>query len=149
MNEYTCDLRAAVQDSEPATVYIRKHRFSVGAPLHFDQEYPYITALEHALGALAADIAGGLQAAARRHRVPVDHIEAVLTGRLNNPLTYLGVVGEEGHPGLERVAVTVYVSSPAAQEEVQRLWIETLQRSPLVSTFRKAVHLELSYQIVL
>ncbi len=108
-----------------------------------------ITALEYVLGAIGADVVYGLQALARKRRVEVDHVEAVVEGELNNPLTYLGVVGESGHPGLERVSVKVYVASVAAEEEIQRVWQEMLSRSPLVRTLQPAIRLELSLQVVL
>lgn len=128
---------------------MRKHQFTVGVPLQFDPEYPHITALEYALGALAADIVGGLQVISHRRRLKLDNVEAVLSGELNNPLTYLGVVGETGHPGLERVNVTVYVSSTGSEEEIGLIWEEMLQKSPLVNTLKRAVKLDLVMKVVI
>jgi hypothetical protein len=80
----------------------------------------------------------------------VDHVEAVVEGALHNPLTYLGVVGESGHPGLERVSIKVYVASLATDEaEIRRVWQEMLDKSPLVRTFQPAIRCELSLQMVL
>jgi hypothetical protein len=91
----------------------------------------------------------GFRALARKRQVEVDHVEAVVEGELNNPLTYLGVVGESGHPGLERVSVKVYIASLATEEEIRRVWQEMLARSPLVQTFQPVIRFELSMQIVL
>jgi len=107
MDKINWNLRIIAEGREPATVYVRKHQFRVGVPLQFDPEYQHITALEYALGSLAADVVGGLQVASHRRRLKLDTIEAVVSGELNNPLTYLGVVGETGNPGLERVKMTV------------------------------------------
>ena len=76
-------------------------------------------------------------------------MEALVSGELNNPLTHLGVVGEEGHPGLETVRVKVYVSSTEVKEEIQRIWNEMLEKSPLVRTFQSAINLELDLQVVI
>ena len=57
-----------------------------------------------------ADLVNGLQTLGRRRRVVIDQVEAVVEGELNNPLTYLGVVGETGHPGLERKSGSVSTS---------------------------------------
>jgi len=149
MERYTWTLRVSTARKDRATVFVRQQQFTVGAPVQFDAAYDAITALEYVLGAIGADVVHGLQALARKRRVEVDHVEAVVEGELNNPLTYLGVVGESGHPGLERVSVKVYVASIAPAEEVRRLWQEMLDRSPLVRTFQPAIRFELSLQVVL
>ena len=71
-----------------------------------------MSALEYVLAAIGADLVNGLQTLGRRRRVAIEQVEAVVEGELNNPLTYLGVVGETGHPGLEKVRVRVYLASP-------------------------------------
>jgi hypothetical protein len=146
---YTWTLRVSTTHTDCASVFVRKHRFDVGAPVHFDVEYDAISALEYVLGAIGADIVNGLQALARKRRLEIDHIEAVVQGELNNPLTHLGVIGEEGHPGLEKVSVKVYVASLEAEAEIQRLWQEMLARSPLVWTFQSAIQFELHMQVVI
>ena len=148
MEKIAWNLRITAVGREPATVYVRKHQFKVGIPLQFDEDYGHITALEYALGALGADLVGGLQVVARKRRIKLDNVEAVLSGEIDNALTYLGVVGEEGHPGLKRVTVTVYVSSIAPQEDIRGLWEEMLQRSPLVRTLEDAINLDLVLKVV-
>jgi hypothetical protein len=146
---YTWTLRVSTTRQDCASVFVRTHQFDVGAPVHFDVEYNAISALEYVLGAIGADIVNGLQALARKQRLELDHVEAVVQGELNNPLTYLGVIGEDGHPGLEKVSVKVYVASLEAEEELQRVWQEMLARSPLVRTFQAAIHFELHMQVVI
>jgi uncharacterized OsmC-like protein len=146
---YTWMLRVSSTPPSGTTVFVRKHQFPVGVPLQFDAEYDAITALEYVLGAIGADVVSGLQTLARKRRVEIDHVEAVVEGELNNPLTYLGVVGESGHPGLERMCVKVYVASLAAEEEVRRVWQEMLDKSPLVRTFQPAIRFEISLQVIL
>ena len=149
MERYTWTLRVSTAGKDRATVFARTHQYSVGAPVQFDAAYDAITALEYVLGAIGADVVNGFQTLARQRRVEVDHVEAVVEGELNNPLTYLGVMGESGHPGLERVSVKVYVASLATEEEIRRVWQEMLGKSPLVRTFQPATRFELSMQIVL
>jgi len=149
MERYTWTLRVSSAGKDRATVFARTQQFSVGAPVQFDAAYNAITALEYVLGAIGADVVNGLQTLARKRRVEVDHVEAVVEGELNNPLTYLGVVGESGHPGLEQVSVKVYVASLATEAEIRRVWQEMLDKSPLVRTFQPAIRFELSLQVVL
>ena len=99
------------------------------------------------LGAIGADLVNGLQALARKRRMVIERIEAVVEGELNNSLAYLGVIGEPGHPGLQRVQVKVYVASLEEEVMIQRLWQEVLATSPLVYTFQGAIQLDLRLQM--
>ena len=131
-----------------ATVFVRKRQYNVGMPIQFDPEYTEVTALEYVLGALGGDLVNGLKRIARQRRVAIDNVEAVIRGALNNPLTHLGVIGESGHPGIEVIEITVYVSSLTDDETVQKVWEETLDKSPLVRTLTSLVHLTLELKPV-
>lgn len=147
--ESTWKVRIASRGRDHATVYARTQQFEVGAPLSFDPQHPRTTALEYLLGSLGGDLVNGLRAALDRQRIPVDHIEAVVTGELLNPLAFFGVIGEEGHPGVQRIAVQVFVSTLAPEERVRTAWEELLGRSPAVQTLQHAIALELRVQVVL
>ncbi len=146
---YTWTLRIRPAPQHNATVFARKHRFTVGAPVQFDAAYESISALEYMLGALGAEVVNGLQRLAHKRQVRLEHLEAVVQGELNNPLTYLGVVGESGHPGVEKVQIKVFLTSFDPEEVIQRLWQDVLSRSPLVRTFQASIQLELRLQMVL
>ena len=148
MEGHTWTLRISAAERDQATVFTRQHQFRVGAPVHFDRTYEAVTALEYVLGAIGADLVNGLQILARKRRVAIEQVEAVVEGELNNPLTYLGVVGETGHAGLEKVWVRVYLASSEAEATIQRLWQEMLATSPLVHTFQAAIQLELKLQVI-
>ena len=140
-------VRVRADGRRRAVAYARQHRFEVGAPVEFDREASAVSALEYALVALAADLVGTFQEHARRSRVPVDAAEAVVTGALNNPLTVLRVVGEEGHPGLERVTLKLYVVSSAPPDDVRRVWDDARALSPLARTLGTALDLDLELAI--
>jgi OsmC-like protein len=148
MEGHTWTLRVSAAERGQATVFTRQHQFRVGAPVHFDRAYEAVSALEYVLGAIGADLVNGLQALARKRRVAIERIEAVVEGELNNPLAYLGVIGETGHPGLQRVQVKVYVASLEEEAAIRRLWQEVLATSPLVYTFQAAIRLDLRLQVV-
>ena len=147
MEHHTWTLRVSAMPEGQANIFARQHQFRIGAPVHFDRTYGAVSALEYVLGALGADLVNGLQILAHKRRVVIEQLEAVVVGELNNPLTYLGVIGETGHPGLEQVRIRVFVASPEEEATIQRLWQETLERSPLVRTFQAAIQLELSLQV--
>ncbi|HXH05324.1 MAG TPA: OsmC family protein [Vicinamibacterales bacterium] len=139
-------VRISANEPGVSRAFVRRHRFLVGDPVQFDAAYPHVTALEYALVALGAELAGGLRALARTRRVAIEELEALVTGELNNPLICLGVLGETGHPGLERVRVKLYVRAPDP-EAVRALWDTLLARSPLTCTLRAAVRLELELAV--
>ena len=149
MDETRWTLRVRAAGKDLNAIYVRKHRLEAGQPLHFDEKYEHTTALEYLLAAIGADLVGGLRVIAGRRRVQVNDVEAVVSGKLNNPLTYLGVVGEEGHPGLEQVDVTVFVSSAEPEERMRHAWEEMLRRSPIVHTLKSTVNLHLDMKLVI
>ena len=149
MEEQGWSVRVSSADKDRSIVHARAQTFEVGAPAHFDQEYRHITALEHLLGAVGADLVNGLQAIAKTQRAELDGVEAVVHAELNNPLTYLGVVGEQGHPGVENLSVKVYVSSVEDDDRIRGIWAETLRRSPLANTLGSLLELDLSLETVM
>jgi hypothetical protein len=148
MTTTRCRLRITSSESDVARVSVRRQQFSVGRPLNFDEEYPHVTALEYALGALGAEIVNGLRVFAKRRRIELDQVETVVDGELENPLIYLEVVGEAGSARLSHVSIKVFVASPHDEDTLTRLWNETLERLPLVRTFRHALDLRLELKLI-
>ncbi len=148
METFIWSLRVRATGRGMATAYVRQHQVEIGVPIQFDEQYSRVTALEHLLAAVGADLVNGFQIAARRHRVSVDQIEALVSGQLDNALTYLGVVGEAGRPDLKRLSVRLYVGSDAETERVHEVWQETLARSPLVGPIARALNLELRLEVI-
>lgn len=146
--DFVWTARVTAEARDRASVYARRHRFDVGKPLDFDAESESVSALEYVLGALGADVLNGLRAAARRRHLDLDGAEATVEGRLDNPLVHLGVVGEDGHPGIAEARVKVYASSPDPEEAVRAAWTDALERSPLVHTLRVCVDLSLELHVV-
>jgi hypothetical protein len=136
-------LRVSATGGGAATAFVRKHSFTVGAPVTFDEQDPRVSALEYVLGAFGAELVNGLLAAARARHVVIDHAEAVVKGELDDPLAHLGVVGATGRPGLAWAHVKVYASTGEDEETLRALWKQTLERSPLVCTLESVVRLEL------
>lgn len=102
-----------------------------------------MSALEYALGAVGAEIAGGLRAFASRRRVTLEAVEAVVNAEVEHALAYLEVVGEASPPRIARVHVTLYVSSPEDEPTVRGVLDEALQRLPIVSTLGPLVRLDI------
>jgi hypothetical protein len=138
---WTVRVRADAQQA--VTAHARNHAFPIGEPLTFRPVDDLPSALEMMLGAFAADLLGTFRALADRQRLSLDALECALTCTLNNPLIHVGVIGEEGHPGIERIEGTLYVAADAEEDTLHHLWQETLRRSPLYQTLQRAAELSL------
>jgi hypothetical protein len=140
MNAITLSLRITASDSA-ARATAGRRQFPIGRPVEFDEASPHVAAIEYALGAIGGEIVNGLREFARRRRVVIDDVEAIVTGELANGLAYLEVIGEHGPPSLSRVGVKVFVSSP--DERVRTVFEEMLLRLPLLNTLRKALEVQI------
>ena len=146
MTAITLSLRVTAPDPAAARVSVGRRQFSIGRPVEFDDESPHVAAIEYALGAVGGEVVNGLREFARRRRLAIDAIEAVVTGELQHGLVYLEVIGETGRPRIARIAVKVFVA--AMDEKATRaMFDEMIDRLPLVSTLREA--LDLDVQLVL
>lgn len=143
MSAYTWTLRVTSTDGRTARVSSGRHQFVVTRPLTFDVEADGLSALEYTLGALGGELVTGLRELGRRRRVNLEALEAVVTGELNNPLTYLEVVGEEGDAALSRVQMKLYVSSSEPAATIEALVRHAVDLLPQARTFRSLVSLEL------
>src|SRR5262245_57391081 len=145
MHAITMSLRVTAP-GPAARVSAGRRQFSIGRPVEFDDASPHVSALEYALGAAGGEIVNGLREFARRRRVEIDAIEALVTGELTDALTYLEVVGETGRPRLTRIGVKVFVAAPD-EAAVRALFADVLDRLPLACTLRAA--LELRAELIL
>jgi hypothetical protein len=144
MSALTISLRVTAPDRDVARVSIGRRQFSIGRPLEFDDASPRVAAIEYALGAVGGEIVNGLRAFANRRRLEIDAIEAVVTGELENGLTYLEVIGEEGQPKIARIHVKVFVASGNAAA-TGALLDQVLDRLPLVCTLRASLRLSVEF----
>src|SRR3954451_12131354 len=140
MNAITMSLRVTATTPASARVSAGRRQFSIGRPVEFDDAAAQVSAIEYALGAVGGEIVNGLREFARRRRIEVDAIEALVTGDLDHALTYLEVVGETRPPRLVRIAVKLFASATdEAGTAIRVMFPELLDRLPLTCTLRTAV----------
>jgi len=137
MNAITVSLRVTAP-GRAARVSAGRRQFSIGRPVEFDDASPDVSAVEYALGAAGGEIVNGLREFARRRRVEIDAIEALVSADLDHTLTYLEVVGETAVPRIARIAVKVFVAAPDG-DAVRALFDRMLDRLPLTCTLRRAL----------
>ena len=138
MNAITVSIRVTATAPASARVSIGRRQFSIGRPVEFDEASAHVSAVEYALGAVGGEIVNGLREFARRRRIEVDAIEALVSADLDHALTYLEVVGETGTPRLGRISIKVFVST-AHEAAIRALFPELVDRLPLTCTLRTAV----------
>ncbi len=136
-------VRVSSQEGMKARAYVRNHAILVGQPASFDTEDEAPSAVEYLLAALAADLAVGLRWRASRRGLPIRNLEVALRASANNILVFLGIEGEDGHPGLERIEGRLFVDADVENEVIEELWRETLSRSPLAQTLERPVSLSI------
>jgi uncharacterized OsmC-like protein len=146
--DYAWTSRVSWTGEGGATAYARNHAFTVGGQASFREADAHPDAVEYLLGALAGDLISGFASHAARRGVEVDAMEASISGRLDNPLVFLGVVGESGHPGFQTISCTLYVSADADEKDLEEIWETTLARSPLANTLDRCVDLTLTLRAV-
>lgn len=140
MHAITVSLRVTAPGPAVARVSIGRRHFAIGRPLEFDDASPHVSAIEYALGAAGGEIVNGLREFARRRRIDIDAIEALVTGEVDHALTYLEVVGEHVPPRLTRITVKVFVSTPDAAA-IRAVFTDMLDRLPLTGSLRGTLDL--------
>lgn len=141
MTAITLSLRVTAPGPAIARASVGRRHFSIGRPMEFDETSPHVAALEYALGAVGGEVVNGLREFARRRRLAIDAVEALVTGELQNGLAYLEVIGESGPPRIRRIAIKVFVAS-VDEQATRALFNEMIERLPLVSTLREVVDLD-------
>jgi hypothetical protein len=141
MTAIIISLRVTAPGRADARVSVGRRQFLIGRPVEFDDASPHVAALEYALGAVGGEVVNGLREFARRRRIVIDAVEALVTGELQDGLVYLEVIGETGRPRISRIAIKVFVAS-VDDRATQALFDEMIERLPLVSTLREALDLD-------
>lgn len=143
-------LRARWLEGEQASVYTRNLSFNVEQQASFKENATHPSAVEYLLGALASDLLTGFATQATRQGVELDALEARVSGYLSNPLVYLGVVGDEGHPGFEEIECQLYITAEADEATLQQIWQTVQRRAPVLNTLRRGVgSLKLGLKVIL
>ena len=149
MQDFRFSARVRSRGRQGAVVTARKVSWEVGLPIQFDVDYDEVTALEQVAGALGADLVVGLKRQARRKRLDVDNVEALVRWQLGNPLVTLDVVGEEGSPAIESLSVQVFVETLEEEADLRPVWNDVLRMSPLFQTFRRISNMNIELTLVM
>jgi len=135
---FTWSARLRWTEGMQAKAFVRNHAFSVGQPASFDTQDMAPSAIEYLLAAVGGCLAVGFRWRASRRGIEVRNLEVSLQAQAENILVFLGLE-EEGHPGMKRIDGRLYVDADAADDVLQDIWQETLQRSPVTQSLARQV----------
>jgi TusA-related sulfurtransferase len=138
--DFSWSVRVRAREPMRAEVFARNHSFTIGQPASFDTRDPAPSAIEHLLGALAADLAVGLRWRASRRGVEIRELEVNLKASSRNILVYLGME-ETGDPGLAAISGRMFVDTDADEALLTEIWQDTLARSPIAATLLRGAAL--------
>jgi hypothetical protein len=141
--EHAWQVRARRISSREIRAYARNHVVSIGVQASLRDKDDHPSAIEVALGALAADLLAGLEVQAARRGIAVHAGEVNLSARLDNVLVHLGVIGEVGSPRLAAISGTLDVSADVDDAALAELWRDALARSPLYQTLSQCASIDL------
>ncbi|ALC92534.1 osmotically inducible protein OsmC [Bacillus sp. FJAT-18017] len=144
---YKWNVRVQGEKSLTAKVHSRNHTFKAGQPADFSPKVDAPSAIDYLLGALASDLAVGFKAQASRRNIEIDQLEVSIKAGLGNVLFHLELE-DGGSPAIQEISGTFYVSSPKLEEELERLWETTLERSPIYQTLTQSININIQFKIV-
>lgn len=144
---YKWNVRVQSENALTAKVHSRNHTFVVGKPADFSSKVDAPSAIDYLLGALASDLSVGFKVQASRRSIEIDQLEVSLKAGLENVLFHLELE-DEGSPRIQEMKGTFYVSSPQSEETLEKLWENTLQRSPIYQTLKQTIKIDIQFSIV-
>jgi hypothetical protein len=147
MPDHSFEIRVR-QTTGVARAYARVQTFDVGSQASLVEADSNPSAVEYLLGALGGDLLRGLDRAAAGAGVTLHAAEIALSGRLDNILVHLGVIGEQGHPGFRTIDGTLYISTDTDQPTLESVWQRTLARSPLYNTLTRCADVTIRLSVM-
>ncbi|OCA88690.1 osmotically inducible protein OsmC [Bacillus sp. FJAT-27225] len=144
---YKWNVRVQAEKGLTAKVHSRNHTFLVGQPADFGSKVDAPSAIDYLLGSLASDLAVGFKAQASRRTIEIDQLEVSIKAGLDNVLYHLELE-DEGSPRIREINGTFYVSSTQPEDDLEKLWENTLKRSPIYQTLKQAININIQFMIV-
>jgi uncharacterized OsmC-like protein/TusA-related sulfurtransferase len=144
---YQWSVRAQSEKDLTVKIHSRNHTFLAGQPADFSPKVNAPSAIDYLLASLATCLTVGFKAQASRRNIEIDNLELILKGGLENVLYHLELENE-GSPKMEKVIGTFYVLSPESEEILEEIWRNTIERSPIYQTLKRAIDIDIKLSIV-
>jgi uncharacterized OsmC-like protein len=144
--EYEWRVRTRSTGHLKSTVYCRNFSFDVGQPASFEEKDNYPSALEYLVGALAASLTTAFSTESSKAGLDIDDVELTIRCKLENIMAHLGL--EQGDPGIASIDIKCFITSMDDKQKIETAWKDTLDRSPLYATLKKATTINVKVNIV-
>ncbi|WP_458413419.1 sulfurtransferase TusA family protein [Schinkia sp. CFF1] len=144
---YKWTVRIQGEKNLTAKVHSRNHTFLVGQPAEFSPKVEAPSAIDYFLSALGSCLTVGFKMQASKKNIIIDEFEVTLKGQLDNVLYHMELE-DVGSPKITKITGTVYVSSPSDEDLLERIWEQTLERSPIYQTLKDQIEIDLKFSIV-
>ena len=129
-----------------STVYCRNFSFEVGQPASFEERDKHPSALEYMIGALSASLSTAFSTESAKAGLEIDDVEITVRCKLENILVHLGL--EQGETSISSLDIKCFITSVDDAQKIKAVWQDTLNRSPLYSTLKKATAINVKVNIV-
>jgi uncharacterized OsmC-like protein len=144
--KYEWRLRARSTGHLKSSIYTRNFSFDMGQAASFEEKDAHPCAVEYLYAALDGSLSTAFATECARQNLEVDDIELSLAGTLHNILAHMGL--EHGDPSVKQIELKCFASTFDDEEKVRAAWQKTVDRSPIASTLKKAVDLQLKLVLV-
>jgi hypothetical protein len=142
-------VRLCTENGLSTKAWAGKNTLETGVAISFDKDNNRPTALEFFLIAIGSELGSSLYTNLMRSGFETDCLETVVSCELQNPLVALGVIGETGFGGISVVSLTVYISTVAEEEELNKLWLKLKPRLPILSSLEKSIRVDIKFKIMI
>ncbi|WP_125711032.1 OsmC family protein [Companilactobacillus zhongbaensis] len=145
---YNINLRAVSKNKEKSKIYLDNTIYDIDKEISFDSENTEPTSTTHFVDALASSIIFSITNYDKKHDDVVDEIEGKFSFQLTNPLSYIGVIGYEGEPKIDKVDLTLYIVSFAEEEELTKLCEKAMKNSIILNSIKDSIEVNTRIKLV-
>lgn len=145
---YRIGLRAVSKNHAENKIYIDNAIYQVDKEVSFDSENTAQTSVGHFADSLASSIIFSITNYDVKHDNVIDEIEGKFSFELLNPLTYIGVIGYDGEPKIDKVDLTLYIVSFAEEAELNNLCTQAMKNSLILNSIKDSIDVNVRIKLV-
>lgn len=146
---YHYQYRVISTDLKEIKHYADKLQVSVTEEVSFDIDRHQATSLDHFHIAISSSILKAITAYDQAHLRDIQKIEGVFQFQLTDPLAYLGVVGMQGNPKIDRVSAKIFLECDGLIEDAEAYAMEALGGSVVYQSVNQALDFDFVFEAIL
>lgn len=135
-------------DSNRVKIYARNHTIFGGLSTDVSPNVESLGGVDLFLASLSSCLMNQMKSIAAKRKILIDAMELTLKANLDNILVAMDM-DNDGSPSIKQIRGTLYITSPAKEEDILNLWKDTLKHSAIYCTVIKSVPISIQLNIVL